>query len=151
MISQLQAACGRHGLMFRVTPVLLEQDPFGHIPLDLPAIRGVRLLDVDDEERDSVTVAARDVLQVPNLGPEGGSRIAPEDEADWLLSPEAGQAHAGISPELFERKVRRIGAHLRAPSHPVRPPPPGLRGGPGTPCYCRRRAPGAPLSRPSAR
>jgi hypothetical protein len=60
-----------------------------------------------------VTVAARDVLQVPDLGPEGGSRIAAKDEADRLLPLEAGQAPAGIRTELFEGKVRRICAHLR--------------------------------------
>jgi len=89
---QVQAARRSHGLTFLITLVLPEQDPFGHITLYLPAIRGVRLLDVDHEERDMVTVAAIDVLQAPDLGPEGGSRIAAKDEADRLLPLEAGRA-----------------------------------------------------------
>jgi hypothetical protein len=71
------------------------------MPLDLPAIRRVRLLDGDDEACDRVTVATREVLQVPDLGPEGGSRIAAKNEADWLLPPEDRRTRVAV-PSCFK-------------------------------------------------
>ena len=63
-----------------------------------------------------VTVAAIDVLQAPDLGPEGGSRVAAKDEADRLLPPEAGQVHAGIRllrlASLLEARQNKLSVYV---------------------------------------
>src|SRR6266851_8935876 len=109
---QVQAARRGHGLTFRVTLVLPEQDPFGHVTVRLPAIRRMRLLDIDHEKCDVVTVAAIDVLHTPHLGPEGRSGVAAKDQGHRPLSPKAGEADPFLSAESFEAEVGWRGAHL---------------------------------------
>ncbi len=109
---QVQAARRGHGLAVRVTLMLPKQDPFGHVTVCLPTIRGMGLLDIDDEKGDVVTVAAIHVPHTPHLGPERRSGIAPKDQGHRLLSPQAGEADAFLSAEAFEAEVGWIRAHL---------------------------------------
>ena len=69
---QVQATRCGHGLTLHVTLVLPEQDPFGYVPLRLPAILRMGLLDINHEECDVVTVAAIDVPMRPTWARKGG-------------------------------------------------------------------------------
>jgi len=51
----------------------------------LPDIAGVRFENVDDEERDSLTVLVVELVESGNLPPEGRSGVAAENEHDGFL------------------------------------------------------------------
>lgn len=52
----------------------------------------MRLLDVDDEELDPVTVRPVELLQAPGLLAEGRSGVGAEDERDRARASKARQA-----------------------------------------------------------
>jgi len=55
------------------------------IALGLPDIAGMRLDDIDNQERDLLVVLVIELVEGGNLPPEGRSGVAAEDEDDWLL------------------------------------------------------------------
>ena len=65
---------------------LREDDLLGDVDRQLPAVLGMRFLDIDDKELDSISVALGDLLQAPGLLAEGRSGIGTEDERDRPLS-----------------------------------------------------------------
>jgi hypothetical protein len=52
------------------------------VGLDLPPVRRMDLLDVDDVEVGLILPLTVDAIEGPSLGPEGRSGIAAEDEGD---------------------------------------------------------------------
>ncbi len=87
----------------------------------LPDIARVRLDDVDDEERDPVTVLVVEFVEGRNLPPEGRSGIAAEDEHDWLFGSERSQLDIGGFIELEQVEVRRPVTRLQVSGAGVRP------------------------------
>ncbi len=87
----------------------------------LPAIGGMRLLNVDDEEIDAVTILAVERVEGGNLPPEGRSSIAPEDQHDGLGDQPITEAHASLAVIGFEREVRGFGTHRDRPAARDRP------------------------------
>ena len=72
---------------------LREDDLLGDVDRQLPAVLGMRLLDIDDIELDAIPIALGDLLQAPGLLAEGRSGIGTEDERDRALSQNIGEPH----------------------------------------------------------
>ena len=72
---------------------LREDDLLGDVDRYLPAVFGMRLLDIDDEELHAIPIALGDLLQAPGLLAEGWSGKGTEDERDRALSQNIGEAH----------------------------------------------------------
>ena len=70
-----------------------------------PAVLGVRLPDVHDEERDVVGVAVVQRLQRAHLGAEGRSGIRAEHERDGAYAREARQPHRLPASEWSQLEV----------------------------------------------
>lgn len=54
------------------------------IALHLPDVAGMRLSNVDHEERDLILILMVELVEGRNLPPERWSGVAAEDEHDWL-------------------------------------------------------------------
>ena len=92
---------------------LREDDRLGDVNRQLPAVLGMRLLDIDDEELDSVPIALGDLLQAPGLLAEGRSGIGAEDEGDGAAVLEIGEAHLLIAvAQHGQLEVGRRVAHV---------------------------------------
>ena len=65
-----------------------EDNLIPEIALRLPDVAGVRLDDVDDQERNSITVLIVELVESGNLPPEGRSGIAAENQHHGLLCSE---------------------------------------------------------------
>ncbi len=59
---------------------VLEDDSFLDVALHLPKIAGMGLIDVDDEERDTVFILLVKLVERGNLPAKGRSSVAPENE-----------------------------------------------------------------------
>ena len=63
-----------------------EQDAIGDVGRNLPQIDRMRLLDVDDEERDPIAVLRIKTIELGNSRAKRRSSVAAEDEDDRLLT-----------------------------------------------------------------
>ena len=72
----------------------------------LPAIRRVSFLDVDDKEIDLIAVLAVELIEGGNLPPEGRSSVAPEDEHHGLAGETLGKPDAIMAIVGFEVEIR---------------------------------------------
>src|SRR5262245_26057060 len=107
----VEHAGARHRGALLVGPGLRVEDLVLEVREHLPAVRRMRLLDVDAEELDAVAEAARDLVQAARPNAEGRSGVGAEDERDWATS-QPGKRHARrerttIGAEAPEREVRR--------------------------------------------
>jgi hypothetical protein len=68
--SRVQALAYNLSLIERL--VLPVQDTFLDIAVNLPAIRGMGLLNVDDKERHLIAEPVVNLFHAPHLGAEGG-------------------------------------------------------------------------------
>lgn len=92
-----------------------------HVDGQLPAIGGMGLLDVDDEEIDAVTILAVERIEGGNLPPERRSSIAPEDQHDGLGGQPILEPHATLAVVGFEGEFRGFGTHRDRPAARDRP------------------------------
>jgi hypothetical protein len=69
---------------FFFTPGAGEDDVVLNIALHLPDVAGMRLGDVDHQERDLLSVLLVELVESGNLPPEGRSSVAAEDEHNRL-------------------------------------------------------------------
>ena len=76
----------RHPLLQR--PRSTKQDLLIAILGNLPGVDGMRLLNVDHEERDPLPIGSVESVQSGNLPPERGSSVAAEDEYDRFRAAE---------------------------------------------------------------
>ena len=81
-----------------------DRDLLAPVVGEHPAVLGVRLADVDDEERDLVTVAVVELLQLAQLAAEGRSGVRAEDERDRALAREVGE------PDALAARAVRLGS-----------------------------------------
>ena len=83
------------------------------IALGLPDVAGMRLDDVDNQERDLLVVLVIQLVEGGNLPPEGRSSVAAEDEDDRFRCGERGEFYIRRLVELDERKIGRRIAGLQ--------------------------------------
>ena len=69
----------------------------GNVHRYLPAIGGVRLLDVDAEKFDAISEAPVDLVQAARLNPEGGSGVGAKGEGHGAPA-KCREPHALVEP-----------------------------------------------------
>ena len=89
-----------------------EEHLLAQVDGQLPAIRRVRLLDIDDEEIDLIAVLAVELIEGGNLPPKGRSSIATEDKHDRFAGEALRKPDAVVAVVGFEMEVRGWGADL---------------------------------------
>ena len=89
-----------------------EEHLLAQIDGQLPAVSGVRLLDIDDEKIDLVAVLAVELIEGGNLPPEGWSSVATEDQYHGLARQTIRKPDAVVAVVGFEMEVRGWGADL---------------------------------------
>ncbi len=82
--SQLAHAGSGDGSAFLFAPRTRENNLLFYVALHLPDIAGMRLGDVDHEERDLTSILLVELVEGRNLPPEGRSSVASKDEHDRL-------------------------------------------------------------------
>ncbi len=65
-----------------------------HVARHLPDVAGVRLNNVNDEERDSIPILGVQLVQRGNLPAKRRSRVTPKDQHDRLFPAERRKSHA---------------------------------------------------------
>jgi len=81
-----------HFLPILVRGWISEQNTFLHVALHLPNIARVRLIDVNNEERDPVLILLIQLVERGNLPAKGRSSVTAEDENNRLPAPKGRQA-----------------------------------------------------------
>ena len=87
-----------------------EEHLLSQVDGQLPAVSGVSLLDVDDEEIDLIAVPAVELIESGNLPPEGRSSITAEDQHYRLTRQTPGKPDASPAIIRFKVKVRSMSA-----------------------------------------
>ena len=87
-----------------------EEHLLSQVDGQLPAVSGVSLLDVDDEEIDLIAVPAVELIESGNLPPEGRSSITAEDQHHRLTRQTPGKPDASPAIIRFKVKVRSMSA-----------------------------------------
>ena len=72
----------------------LEEDAIFHVVLELPRVDGVRFLDVDDVERDTIAIIAIETVERGHRPAERRSSVAAEDEDDRPIASIGRKRHA---------------------------------------------------------
>lgn len=89
-----------------IRPRLVDGNPRPAILGNDPAILGVRLADVDDQEVDAVAIPPRQLLERPNLGAERRSRERPEDQRRRPLPQEGGETDRALAVDARKLEIR---------------------------------------------
>ena len=93
-----------------------EEHLLAQVDGELPAVSGVSLLDVDDEEIDLIAVLAVELVESGNLPPEGRSSVATEDEHHGLAGESIGKPDAVVAVVGFEMEIGGGGTDLEGAS-----------------------------------
>ena len=93
-----------------------EEHLLAQVDGELPAVSGVSLLDVDDEEIDLIAVLAVELVERGNLPPEGRSCVATEDEHHGLAGESSGKPDAVVAVVGFEMEIGGGGTDLEGAS-----------------------------------
>jgi hypothetical protein len=68
----------------------------------------MRLTNVNDEERNLSAKTLIQGFEVPSLGTKGRSGKAPEDQGDWLMVTERGEAYMLVTAESQQIEIWRL-------------------------------------------
>ena len=123
---QLAHAGAGHGCALLLIARAAEEHVVADVALHLPDIGRMSLKDIDGVEIDLALVLIGKLVQGGNLPPKGRSRIAAEDENDWLAGPEACQPYRRLVFKIFHFEVRGRAAHTERSAARLRPH--GLKG-----------------------
>ena len=93
-----------------------EEHLLAQVDGELPAVSGVSLLDVDDEEIDLIAVLAVELVESGNLPPEGRSSVAAEHQHDGLAGESIGKPDAAVAVVSFEMEIGGGGTDLERAS-----------------------------------
>ncbi len=107
------AAGGGDGAAVAVGGGAIVDDAVGAVDGELPAVVGVGLVDVDEEEGDAVAVFVVKALEGARLAPEGRSGEAAEDQDGGSAGGELRERDGVGAVALRKREVGRRGADGR--------------------------------------
>jgi hypothetical protein len=96
---------------FRVVLVLAVDYVFFDVYRHLPSIGRMGFPDVHHKELNLAAEPVVDLFYAPNLGAEGRSSVAAENERDRAFAAIIGQTDPFLCPQEFEIKVRRFLPH----------------------------------------
>ena len=92
------------------------------IALHLPHIAGMRFRNVDNQERDLISILLVELVEGGSLPPEGRSGVTSEDEHHWPpLRSKNREPYLRTFVDLHQRKVRGEIANLQAAGTGLRP------------------------------
>jgi hypothetical protein len=98
-----------------------KQNVFTDVALHLPDVGRMSFKDVDGVEVDLALILVGQFVQGGNLPPKWRSRIAAEDENDWLIRPQTRQSNWRFVVEILDGEVRCGAAHVQSALARLRP------------------------------
>jgi hypothetical protein len=119
--TQLSYTCSRDLAAFLIIFRTCEKNFVLQVALRLPDVGGMRLRDVDNQERDLLSVLIVELVERGNLPPERRSSIAAEKQHDRLRSRQRRELYGGGFVELPQGEVGRHVTSLQMSRTSTRP------------------------------